>query len=195
MCESLCKYQCFYIYFNNEQTAGKYTVMADYERDSTPELSMKGGDMVQLVKEGDDGQWWDSSLTVQLWNINRYYSRNNVDYWSSCRLVRNLSTSKEGWITAANLIALVGKSTSCQSLTSSGIHTTTTCNWAPTDPHLALIFNICNVCVCNRGQRLGKHQHIIQLQRDLHQLLRHKTLNSSIIKLPSWMLPSHRHYP
>ncbi|XP_030284684.1 guanine nucleotide exchange factor DBS isoform X1 [Sparus aurata] len=71
--------------------AGKYTVMADYEKGSAQELSVKSGDMVQLVKEGDDGQWF----------------------------VRNLSTSKEGWIAAANLITLIGKSKSCQSLTSS----------------------------------------------------------------------------
>ncbi|KAM8749648.1 guanine nucleotide exchange factor DBS isoform 7-T7 [Acanthopagrus schlegelii] len=71
--------------------AGKYTVMADYEKGGAEELSVKSGDMVQLVKEGDDGQWF----------------------------VRNLSTSKEGWIAAANLITLIGKSKSCQSLTSS----------------------------------------------------------------------------
>ncbi|KAM9347798.1 guanine nucleotide exchange factor DBS [Symphorus nematophorus] len=71
--------------------AGKYTVMADYEKGGTQELSVKSGDVVQLVKEGDDGQWF----------------------------VRNLSTSKEGWIAAANLITLIGKSKSCQSLTSS----------------------------------------------------------------------------
>lgn len=40
-----------------------------------------------------------------------------------CRLVHNLSSSKEGWIAAANLISLIEKSKSCQSLTSSGIHT------------------------------------------------------------------------
>ncbi|KAK9537864.1 hypothetical protein VZT92_005439 [Zoarces viviparus] len=70
--------------------AGKYTVMADYEKDAQ-ELSVKSGDMVELVKEGEDGQWF----------------------------VRNLSSSKEGWIAAANLIKLIGKSKSCQSLTSS----------------------------------------------------------------------------
>lgn len=31
--------------------------MADYEKGSAQELSVKSGDMVQLVKEGDDGQW------------------------------------------------------------------------------------------------------------------------------------------
>ncbi|CAJ1079683.1 guanine nucleotide exchange factor DBS isoform X4 [Xyrichtys novacula] len=71
--------------------AGKYTVMADYEKDGDPDFSVKSGDMVQLVKEGDDQQWF----------------------------VRNLSTSKEGWIAAANLITIIGKSKSCQSLTSS----------------------------------------------------------------------------
>ncbi|XP_026233136.1 guanine nucleotide exchange factor DBS isoform X1 [Anabas testudineus] len=70
---------------------GKYTVIADYEKGGAQDISVKSGDMVQLVKEGDDGQWF----------------------------VRNLSTSKEGWIAAANLITLIGKSTSCQSLTSS----------------------------------------------------------------------------
>ncbi|XP_074514944.1 guanine nucleotide exchange factor DBS isoform X5 [Sebastes fasciatus] len=70
---------------------GKYTVMADYENGGTQELSLKSGEMVQLVKEGDDGLW----------------------------LVRNLSSSKEGWIAAANLITLIEKSKSRQSLTSS----------------------------------------------------------------------------
>uniref|UniRef100_A0A8C3ACE3 MCF.2 cell line derived transforming sequence like n=1 Tax=Cyclopterus lumpus TaxID=8103 RepID=A0A8C3ACE3_CYCLU len=73
--------------------AGKYTVTADYEKDDAQELSVKGGDVVQLVKEGDDGQWF----------------------------VRNLSSSKEGWIAAAHLIALIEKSKSCPSLTSSGV--------------------------------------------------------------------------
>ncbi|XP_060909282.1 guanine nucleotide exchange factor DBS isoform X2 [Labrus mixtus] len=72
--------------------AGKYTVMADYEIDGAEDFSVKSGDMVQVVKEGDDQQWF----------------------------VRNLSSSKEGWIAAANLITLIGKSKSCQSLTSSG---------------------------------------------------------------------------
>lgn len=40
------------------------------------------------------------------------------------------------------------------------------------------------VFVCNRGQRLGEPQHIIQLQRDLHQLLRRQT-SGSAVKPPS----------
>uniref|UniRef100_A0A1A7YKI7 MCF.2 cell line derived transforming sequence-like n=1 Tax=Iconisemion striatum TaxID=60296 RepID=A0A1A7YKI7_9TELE len=71
--------------------AGKYTVMADLEIEGLQELSVKSGDTVQLVKEGDDGQWF----------------------------VQNLNTSQEGWIAAANLLTLMGKSKSCQSLTSS----------------------------------------------------------------------------
>ncbi|XP_034429330.1 guanine nucleotide exchange factor DBS-like isoform X3 [Hippoglossus hippoglossus] len=72
-------------------SAGKYTVTVDYENGGAQELPVKSGDMVELVKEGDDGQWF----------------------------VRNLSTSKEGWIASANLITLIRKSKSCQSLTSS----------------------------------------------------------------------------
>ncbi|XP_029700939.1 guanine nucleotide exchange factor DBS-like isoform X2 [Takifugu rubripes] len=72
--------------------AGKYTVKADYEKAGTQELTVKSGETLELIKQEDDGQW----------------------------LVRNLSTSKEGVITAANLLSLIGKSKSCQSLTSSG---------------------------------------------------------------------------
>ncbi|XP_055086781.1 guanine nucleotide exchange factor DBS isoform X2 [Periophthalmus magnuspinnatus] len=68
---------------------GKYIVNIDLN--GSEDLSMKSGDMVQLVREGEDKQW----------------------------LVRNLSTSKEGWIAASNLISLVKKSKSCQSLNSS----------------------------------------------------------------------------
>uniref|UniRef100_A0A665UWS3 Mcf.2 cell line derived transforming sequence-like b n=1 Tax=Echeneis naucrates TaxID=173247 RepID=A0A665UWS3_ECHNA len=81
----------YYTAFFYVNCAGKYTVIADYEKGNAKELSVKNGDVVQLVREGDDGQWF----------------------------VRNLSSSKEGWIAAANLIALIGKSKSCQSLTSS----------------------------------------------------------------------------
>ncbi|KAK0133068.1 Guanine nucleotide exchange factor DBS [Merluccius polli] len=72
-------------------SAGKYTVVSDCEKPGAQELSVKSGDTVQLVKEGDDGQWF----------------------------VQNLKTSKEGWVAAANLLTLIGPSQSCQSLTSS----------------------------------------------------------------------------
>ncbi|XP_068428330.1 guanine nucleotide exchange factor DBS isoform X5 [Clinocottus analis] len=71
--------------------AGKYRVTADYEKDDAQQLSVKSGELVQLVREADDGRWF----------------------------VRNLSSSTEGWIAAANLITLIEKSKSCQSLTSS----------------------------------------------------------------------------
>ncbi|CAL8341750.1 unnamed protein product [Boreogadus saida] len=72
-------------------SAGKYTVVADCERPGAQELAVASGDTVQLVKEGEDGQWF----------------------------VQNLKTSKEGWVAAANLLTLIGPSQSCQSLTSS----------------------------------------------------------------------------
>ncbi|XP_057708460.1 guanine nucleotide exchange factor DBS-like isoform X2 [Corythoichthys intestinalis] len=71
--------------------AGKYTATADYEKSSNQDVAVKSGEVVQLVKEGEDGQW----------------------------LVRNLNTSTEGWIATANLITLIVKSKSCHSLTSS----------------------------------------------------------------------------
>ncbi|XP_054642993.1 guanine nucleotide exchange factor DBS isoform X1 [Dunckerocampus dactyliophorus] len=71
--------------------AGKYTATGDYEKASTQDVAVKSGDVVQLVKEGEDGQW----------------------------LVRNLNTSMEGWMASANLVTLIAKSKSCQSLTSS----------------------------------------------------------------------------
>lgn len=55
-------YPLLFPYLDFEQCAGKYTVMADYEKGGVQELSVKSGDMVQLVKEGDDGQWWENSL-------------------------------------------------------------------------------------------------------------------------------------
>ncbi|MCI4393760.1 hypothetical protein PGIGA_G00161190 [Pangasianodon gigas] len=69
---------------------GKYIVVADYDK-GTQDLTVKSGDMVQLVREGADGQWF----------------------------VRNLNNSKEGWLPAANLLTLIGESKSSQSLTSS----------------------------------------------------------------------------
>uniref|UniRef100_A0A4W6ELA8 MCF.2 cell line derived transforming sequence like n=1 Tax=Lates calcarifer TaxID=8187 RepID=A0A4W6ELA8_LATCA len=72
---------------------GKYTVVADCEKAGPQELSVKSGDVVQLIKEGEDGQWF----------------------------VRNLRSSKEGWVAAANLLSLISESKSSQSLSSSGI--------------------------------------------------------------------------
>uniref|UniRef100_A0A671VCM3 MCF.2 cell line derived transforming sequence like n=1 Tax=Sparus aurata TaxID=8175 RepID=A0A671VCM3_SPAAU len=71
---------------------GKYTVVTDCEKAGPQELSVKSGDMVQLIREGEDGQWF----------------------------VKNLRTSKEGWVAAANLLSLISESKSSQSLSSSG---------------------------------------------------------------------------
>ncbi|XP_043093609.1 guanine nucleotide exchange factor DBS isoform X4 [Puntigrus tetrazona] len=70
---------------------GRYVVVADHDKNGPQELTVKSGDSVQLVKEGDDGRWF----------------------------VRNLRTNKEGWVPAANLLTLIGESKSSQSLSSS----------------------------------------------------------------------------
>ncbi|KAM8903532.1 guanine nucleotide exchange factor DBS isoform 5-T5 [Spinachia spinachia] len=70
---------------------GKYTVVADCEKAGPQELSVKSGDIVQLIREGEEGQWF----------------------------VRNLRSSQEGWVAAANLLGLIAESKSSQSLGSS----------------------------------------------------------------------------
>ncbi|XP_045913213.1 guanine nucleotide exchange factor DBS isoform X2 [Micropterus dolomieu] len=70
---------------------GKYTVVADCEKAGPQELSVKSGDMVQLIREGEEGQWF----------------------------VKNLRSSKEGWVAAENLLSLISESKSSQSLSSS----------------------------------------------------------------------------
>uniref|UniRef100_A0A3B3VG61 MCF.2 cell line derived transforming sequence like n=1 Tax=Poecilia latipinna TaxID=48699 RepID=A0A3B3VG61_9TELE len=70
---------------------GKYSVVADCEKAGPQELSVKSGDMVQLIREGEDGQWF----------------------------VKNLRSGKEGWVAAANLLSLISESKSSQSLSSS----------------------------------------------------------------------------
>uniref|UniRef100_A0A8C1H571 Mcf.2 cell line derived transforming sequence-like a n=1 Tax=Cyprinus carpio carpio TaxID=630221 RepID=A0A8C1H571_CYPCA len=70
---------------------GRYVVVADHDKNGPQELTVKSGDSVQLVREGDDGRWF----------------------------VCNLRTNKEGWVPAANLLTLIGESKSSQSLSSS----------------------------------------------------------------------------
>uniref|UniRef100_A0A7N5ZQB9 Mcf.2 cell line derived transforming sequence-like a n=1 Tax=Anabas testudineus TaxID=64144 RepID=A0A7N5ZQB9_ANATE len=72
---------------------GRYTVVADCEKAGPQELSVKSGDVVQLIREGEEGQWF----------------------------VKNLRNSKEGWVAAANLLSLISESKSSQSLSSSGM--------------------------------------------------------------------------
>ncbi|XP_019733971.1 guanine nucleotide exchange factor DBS isoform X3 [Hippocampus comes] len=70
---------------------GRYTVVADSENAGPQELPVKSGDVVQLIREGEEGQWF----------------------------VRNLRSSKEGWMAHANLLGLIAESKSSQSLSSS----------------------------------------------------------------------------
>ncbi|KAA8579827.1 hypothetical protein FQN60_006920 [Etheostoma spectabile] len=111
---------------------GKYTVVADCEKAGPQELSVKSGDVVQLIREGEEGQWF----------------------------VKNLRSSKEGWVAAANLLSLISESKSSQSLSSSDL----------------LLIGEGRIFVRLQWQRLWEPQHFFQLQRDLHQLLRHQTL-------------------
>lgn len=47
--------------------------MADYEKAGPQELSVKSGDVVQLIREGEDGQWWASLVQKnQLGGNNRF---------------------------------------------------------------------------------------------------------------------------
>ncbi|XP_031956417.1 guanine nucleotide exchange factor DBS isoform X11 [Corvus moneduloides] len=72
-------------------TPGKYTVVTDYDKGVSEEFTVKSGDLVQLIREGEDGLWF----------------------------VKNLSSGREGWIPASNLLMLIGNSKSAQSLSSS----------------------------------------------------------------------------
>ncbi|EMP31936.1 Guanine nucleotide exchange factor DBS [Chelonia mydas] len=73
-------------------TPGKYTVVTDYDKGGSEDLAVKSGDLVQLIREGEDRLWY----------------------------VKNLSTGKEGLVPANNLLMLIGNSKSAQSLSSSG---------------------------------------------------------------------------
>ncbi|XP_071991697.1 guanine nucleotide exchange factor DBS isoform X4 [Engystomops pustulosus] len=70
---------------------GKYTVVADCEKRGSDDLPVKSGDVVQLIREEEDGLWY----------------------------VKNLSTNKEGLVLASNLMILIGASRSVHSLSSS----------------------------------------------------------------------------
>uniref|UniRef100_A0A8C0FBV1 MCF.2 cell line derived transforming sequence like n=1 Tax=Bubo bubo TaxID=30461 RepID=A0A8C0FBV1_BUBBB len=39
-------------------TPGKYTVVTDYEKGISEEFTVKSGDLVQLIREGEDGLWY-----------------------------------------------------------------------------------------------------------------------------------------
>ncbi|KAJ6667382.1 hypothetical protein lerEdw1_016503 [Lerista edwardsae] len=69
---------------------GKYTVLTNYDKGGSDDLILKSGELVQLIHEED-----------RLWYI------------------KNLSTSKEGWIPVNSLLMLLGNSKSAVSLSSS----------------------------------------------------------------------------
>ncbi|XP_015423904.1 PREDICTED: guanine nucleotide exchange factor DBS isoform X1 [Myotis davidii] len=69
---------------------GKYTVVVDDEKGSPNTLAVRSGDVVEVVQEGEEGLWY----------------------------VRNLTSSKEGWVPASSLSVLLGKSSSAQCLSS-----------------------------------------------------------------------------
>uniref|UniRef100_A0A8C5TFJ9 MCF.2 cell line derived transforming sequence like n=1 Tax=Malurus cyaneus samueli TaxID=2593467 RepID=A0A8C5TFJ9_9PASS len=71
-------------------TPGKYTVVTDYDKGVSEEFTVKSGELVQLIREGEDGLWYADL------------------------------TGREGWIPASNLLTLIGNSKSAQSLSSSG---------------------------------------------------------------------------
>ncbi|KAM5288583.1 guanine nucleotide exchange factor DBS isoform 2-T2 [Ctenodactylus gundi] len=70
---------------------GKYTVVVDEEKGESSTLTVRSGDVVEVVEEGADGLWF----------------------------VRDLTSSKEGWVPGSSLCALLGTSTSAPCLSSS----------------------------------------------------------------------------
>uniref|UniRef100_A0A8C0FCN4 MCF.2 cell line derived transforming sequence like n=1 Tax=Bubo bubo TaxID=30461 RepID=A0A8C0FCN4_BUBBB len=49
-------------------TPGKYTVVTDYEKGISEEFTVKSGDLVQLIREGEDGLWYaDLCLEIFIW--------------------------------------------------------------------------------------------------------------------------------
>ncbi|KAM4860067.1 guanine nucleotide exchange factor DBS isoform 3-T3 [Thomomys bottae] len=70
---------------------GRYMVVVDSEEGGPDTLTMRSGDVVEVVEEGAEGLWY----------------------------VRDLTRSGEGWVPASSLSALLGKSSSAQCLSSS----------------------------------------------------------------------------
>ena len=54
-CDDVC--HLTHLTFDTLQAPGKYTVVADCEKAGPQELSVKSGDVVQLIREGEEGQW------------------------------------------------------------------------------------------------------------------------------------------
>lgn len=56
-CRTSLNVLLFYISVRFVQCAGKYTAKADYEKAGAQELMVKSGEMVELIKQEDDGLW------------------------------------------------------------------------------------------------------------------------------------------
>lgn len=112
------------------QIPGKYTVVTDYEKGVSEEFAVKSGDLVQLIREGEDGLWYADLFGTFIhncvWKADAEGKAFKGSKWSSLtcfcsyRYVKNLTTGREGWIPANNLLMLIGNSKSAQSLSSSG---------------------------------------------------------------------------
>lgn len=101
-------------------------MFADCEKAGPQELSVKSGDMVQLIREGEEEQWYSSSLkALNKDNANKRTLSDHIFTFPLCsilcRFVKNLRSGKEGWVAAANLLSLISESKSSQSLSSSGM--------------------------------------------------------------------------
>lgn len=165
------------------QRAGKYTVKADYEKAGTQELTVKSGETLELIKQEDDGQWWENGLRETYrelkqifwqWScIDMYGPAGLCATWALPRRARSQllisCLSLENPSPASRSPAQVGNSLSVRSTTTTvEVRFYTWCRRSLSFLHVSL-----------RGQRLWEPQHLIQLQRDLHKLLWHQTLNSS----------------
>lgn len=109
--------------------------MTDYDKGVSEEFTVKSGDLVQLIREGEDGLWY-ADLCLEIFIRRTVFRRqmfraklskaSNEAIWLLIflyfffRFVKNLSSGREGWIPASNLLMLIGNSKSAQSLSSSG---------------------------------------------------------------------------
>uniref|UniRef100_A0A8C7YUZ4 Mcf.2 cell line derived transforming sequence-like b n=1 Tax=Oryzias sinensis TaxID=183150 RepID=A0A8C7YUZ4_9TELE len=64
--------------------AGKYTVLVDYEKGGAEELSVRSGDSVELLKEGDDGQCFSQETCYLLHRVTCCYGNSSRTCLSLC---------------------------------------------------------------------------------------------------------------
>lgn len=115
--------------------------------------------------------------------------------------MRNLSSSKEGWIAADNLITLIEKSTSCPSLTSSGIQTNNPKSKSKTLTENCNTWRWCwniniHICMCFKQkvaalETSAHHPAAVRPTQTSPTSNPEHLRTSSIMKLPSWELASY----